>query len=69
MFSVYLCFEVTMVDAILAKPGIRMCCGLHFKEEEMGIGIRRQCICARELTSSGVYSEIFMAISSHCSLQ
>lgn len=59
-----------MVEAILAKPGMRMCCGLHFKEEEMGIGIRRQCTCVRELTrSSGVYSEIFMAISSYCSLQ
>lgn len=52
MFSAYLCLEVTMVEAILTKPGMRMCCSLHFKEEEMGIGIRRQCICARELTRS-----------------
>lgn len=50
-----------MVEAILAKPGMRMCCGLHFKEEEMGIGIRRQCTCARELTRSkfrGLFRDI-----------
>lgn len=41
-----------MVEVILAKPGMRMCCSLHFKEEEMGTGIRRQCMCARELTRS-----------------
>lgn len=49
-----------MVEVILAKPGMRMCCSLHFKEEEMGTGIRRQCICARELIRKlmGLFSDI-----------
>lgn len=60
-FSAYLCFEVTMVEVILAKPGMRMCCSLHFKEEEMGTGISRQSICARKLTRSkfrGLFRDI-----------
>lgn len=49
-----------MVEVFLAKPGMRMWCSLHFKEEEMGTGIRRQCICARELTRKfmGLFSDI-----------
>lgn len=61
MFSAYLCFEVTMVEAILAKRDMRMCCILHFKEEEMGTGIRRQRTCAKELKRSkfrGLFRDI-----------
>lgn len=61
MFSANLCSEVTMVEAILAKSGMRMRCSLHFKEEEMGTGIRRQSTCAKELKRSkfrGLFRDI-----------